>query len=106
MEKLDIAKKVIKQEVESVGLRVEKIILFGSRARGDYKGDSDWDFLILLNKELPPKEKRKLRSKLSVKLLRMGIDCEIILKSKQSYQIDKNIVNTISYSASLEGVEI
>jgi predicted nucleotidyltransferase len=26
-----------------------EIILFGSRARGDYHSDSDWDILILLN---------------------------------------------------------
>jgi predicted nucleotidyltransferase len=28
-----------------------KIFLYGSRARGTAKPDSDWDFLILLNKE-------------------------------------------------------
>lgn len=27
------------------------LYLYGSRARGDYKPDSDWDLLILLNKE-------------------------------------------------------
>ena len=29
----------------------EKVILFGSQARGDAREDSDWDLLILLNKE-------------------------------------------------------
>jgi predicted nucleotidyltransferase len=32
----------------------EKVILFGSQARGDAKPDSDWDLLVLLDK----KEKR------------------------------------------------
>ena len=29
----------------------EKVILFGSQARGDEREDSDWDLLVLLNKE-------------------------------------------------------
>ncbi|WP_375722488.1 nucleotidyltransferase domain-containing protein [Saccharicrinis sp. FJH54] len=28
-----------------------KIILYGSRARGDFRNDSDWDLVILLNQE-------------------------------------------------------
>jgi len=29
----------------------EKLILFGSQARGDAREDSDWDLLVLLNKK-------------------------------------------------------
>ena len=28
-----------------------KIILYGSRARGDYREDSDWDILVIIDKE-------------------------------------------------------
>ena len=37
----------LKQEI----LPNEKVILFGSQARGDAHEDSDWDLLVLLNKK-------------------------------------------------------
>ncbi|MCC7504659.1 MAG: nucleotidyltransferase domain-containing protein [Saprospiraceae bacterium] len=33
------------------GLRLAKLILYGSRARGDQREDSDYDFLVVLNDE-------------------------------------------------------
>lgn len=47
MEKvLQIAKTIIVKEVEKAGCRVNKILLFGSRARGEACPDSDWDFYL------------------------------------------------------------
>ena len=106
MKVLNLIKNVIKHEINKAGLYVDRIILFGSRARGDHTENSDWDILVITDKALSPVEKRRIRANLSGKLLRMGIDCEIILKSKRSYNVDKDIANTISYSAFLEGVEI
>jgi len=34
--------QVVREEAERLGVRVERIILFGSRARGDHRGDSDY----------------------------------------------------------------
>lgn len=40
------------QEVASATLPKDaKLLLYGSRARGDAKENSDWDLLILLNKD-------------------------------------------------------
>ena len=42
-----------------------EIILFGSHARGDFRPDSDWDVLILLNKrKIEFSEKRLIRKRL------------------------------------------
>ncbi|MBA7524892.1 hypothetical protein ES705_17037 [subsurface metagenome] len=41
-----------------------KIILYGSRARGDYSPESDWDFLILLNCNFNEQLKTELRHRL------------------------------------------
>lgn len=37
------------------------VILFGSRARGDYREDSDWDILVLTSKNIGHQLKRKIR---------------------------------------------
>jgi len=40
------------------------LILFGSRARGDYREDSDWDVLVLTDKEANPTLKRRIRDEI------------------------------------------
>ncbi len=37
----------LKQALEARGVRVEAIYLFGSVARGDFRADSDFDFIIV-----------------------------------------------------------
>ena len=39
------------QELKRQLLPNERVILFGSQARGDTRDDSDWDLLVLINKE-------------------------------------------------------
>ena len=46
--------QVIFKEIQTLKQRImpfEKVILFGSQARGDAYDDSDWDLLVLLNKQ-------------------------------------------------------
>jgi predicted nucleotidyltransferase len=46
--------KLIFKEIQELKRQIlpnEKMILFGSQARGDAREDSDWDLLVLLNKE-------------------------------------------------------
>jgi len=38
--------EIIREEIEERGMKVLKIILFGSRAKGTFREDSDWDILI------------------------------------------------------------
>jgi predicted nucleotidyltransferase len=50
----------VKEAVYSISPNAN-IILFGSRSRGDYSEESDWDFLILTDKEATEELKRKIR---------------------------------------------
>ena len=42
-------------KIQTLGRQVvpkdSRLVLFGSRARGDYRPESDWDLLILLNQD-------------------------------------------------------
>ncbi len=51
--------KEIKQNVLALEPEAE-IILYGSRARGDFSPDSDWDLLVLLNGKVNRQRKEKL----------------------------------------------
>jgi predicted nucleotidyltransferase len=49
IEQLAVEMKMILQNL--YGSRLDKIILYGSYARGDFRNDSDIDFMLLLNDE-------------------------------------------------------
>jgi len=55
--------KIINDVLEEKGIKVKKIILFGSRAKGDFKQDSDWDLMIVTDRNLSFLKKRKMISK-------------------------------------------
>jgi predicted nucleotidyltransferase len=53
----------IRKEVNSVD-PTAIVILFGSRARGDARKDSDWDILILIKDEVSTEIERAFRTRL------------------------------------------
>ena len=57
-----IAKK-IQEAIFSIDSKAQ-VILFGSRARGDAKKDSDWDILILIDSPVTTEKERAFRYKL------------------------------------------
>ncbi|GAB3707077.1 hypothetical protein GCM10027592_40880 [Spirosoma flavus] len=53
----------VKRYVQEVDPQAE-VWLFGSRARGDARKDSDWDFLVLTNKAVNRSYKKLVRDNL------------------------------------------
>lgn len=102
---IDLLKKEIYQVFNENNAEIEKIILFGSRAKGNYKKDSDWDILIITAKDYDFEYKRKIRSLLRRRLAEMRIDADLIIKSKKYIESDVN-VGVVSYYALKEGITI
>jgi predicted nucleotidyltransferase len=57
---LAIAVRVAEAILAADGIRIRKIILFGSRARGDATPDSDLDLLVV-TRETTPTQRREYR---------------------------------------------
>jgi uncharacterized protein len=99
-------KKIISQVFEEKGIKVERIILFGSRARGDFRENSDWDLLIIVSNELDLEDKRKISKEIRIKLAEICIPCDVLIKSASEIEYYSNFIGTTTREALKEGVEI
>jgi uncharacterized protein len=59
----NIMLKLIKKQVKSIDPGAD-IILYGSRARGDERADSDWDILILVDSKVDVETEKTFRHNL------------------------------------------
>ena len=69
--------QLVKKEVNKIVPNSE-VILFGSRARGEARQDSDWDFLILLNLPTPD---RALKNEILDALYDVELNEETVISS-------------------------
>jgi len=68
-----------------------EVILYGSRARGDERSDSDWDILILTDDTVDIQEERKFRDKLYDLELETGESFSIFAYSKNNWETKQRI---------------
>ncbi len=64
-----------------------QLILFGSRARGDYKKDSDWDFLILTDNKVNEPLKTIFRNSLFDREIETGQCFSSFIENKMQWEI-------------------
>lgn len=98
---------IIRKEADKMGIKVEKIILFGSRARGDYREDSDYDILVVTREKLPRRTlvifKRRVRLAI-YKVIRRPVD--VVVASREQWEKLSALVGTVLYEASREGITL
>lgn len=80
--------------------RPEKIILFGSHARGDAGPDSDVDLLVVMSID---EAKRDAQLNVRMALHDFRIPLDVIVTRPEDFAWRKDVVGTIEWPASREG---
>ena len=96
-------RQVIDQMVKRIAemFHPEKIILFGSMARGEQTGDSDVDLLVIVKKV---DDRRKLRIEIHRAVSGMGLPKDIAVLTVEEFERKRGIPGTIAYPADHEGI--
>ena len=83
-----------------------EIILFGSRAREDFRTDSDYDIMVVVPYEVDMKKKMTLGTKIRKLLVKHDIATDIIIQSQKEVEIKKDFLGTVVREAVRQGVKI
>lgn len=84
----DISSEVSKEMIKLFGEKINRIILYGSYARGDFRQESDIDFMILLNcNQAEISKNRKAISRIASRIgLRNDIMVSLLARNYNEYE--------------------
>ncbi len=102
-ETLKKIKKVILETARKYGIEVDRIILFGSRARGDYREDSDWDILVVTRGKLDNRTKISFWHEVYRKI---DLPADIIVVSRETFEKFKGDYGFVYRYALEEGITV
>lgn len=85
-------------------LGAEEVWLFGSRARGDHRPDSDWDLLAILPDDAPEEALDQVR--VWEVRRRSGLHADLLVVTRSEFLDAQDSVTTLSAIVAREGVPI
>lgn len=94
-----VVEKVVRRIAE--GVRPDKVILFGSRARGEAGSESDLDFLIVHS---GPESKRELKLKIRRLFPRQGFAMDLLVLTPDEFRRFEGVAGSAARIAAREGV--
>jgi type III restriction enzyme len=100
---LAIAHRLKDRILQLDGTRIRKIILFGSRARGDAEPDSDFDLLVVL-RDVGPEQKMDTLLALYRALEGTGVGAEPHVMTEEEFEETKVVIGGLAYPAWKEGI--
>lgn len=84
-----------------------KVILFGSRARGDNAEDSDYDLMLITKNNFTDREKLNWRAEINKKLVNtFHISFDVLMNSEEEIKIKQTLSGHIVRWAMKEGIEL
>jgi predicted nucleotidyltransferase len=92
----------------TAGYPVKKLILFGSHAAGTATPDSDYDFLILVDDQMPRGNFHELTFAIHKKLIETSfvIPVDLVVKHVSQYENERDSFESLAYHVSREGVAV
>ncbi len=94
--------RIVRRVVEAVD--PVAIYLFGSRARGDAREDSDYDLLVVVPDDFPAERTRPSDAFALVEGRRIPIDIALVRRSRFAERSRK--VGTLSFEVSQDGIAV
>ncbi|MBU1121841.1 MAG: nucleotidyltransferase domain-containing protein [Candidatus Omnitrophica bacterium] len=102
-----ISRSLRKNIRDSLGkIAYKKVILFGSRARGDYSNQSDFDLLVILSKTVAMPRKIHLSTVLRKRFASRMIDADVLVKDSKDIEYLKDKPGSIVRNALKEGISL
>jgi predicted nucleotidyltransferase len=105
-ERLKEIKETVGRTLKDNGVDAYNIYLFGSRAKGLEREDSDYDIIVVTHREFKGKEKFGLLRKIRRNIKYLGLSIDVILKSADEYRHAEDNFGSFIYSIRNEMVAI
>lgn len=79
----------------------EQIYLFGSKARGDFKSDSDYDLLVIVKDDTPSEKKRSRLAYQALRGTRVAVD--VLVWTKEAFNSRLHLAPSLPATVKREG---
>ncbi len=100
---LSLIKQVIRETCEEHGLTLNRVVLFGSRARGEYDNRSDYDLMVIVDDFPREEDKPRLATAINRRLASNKIPTDILVKSLEEFKLQRSLIGSISREVHREG---
>ncbi len=100
------AKAIIIEEVERAGCKVRRVLLFGSRASGAGRPDSDWDFYVIVDRNIEFHLREDIASRIRFRLAQEDVFADVFVQSEEVVNKRRRDTGYLTYYVLKEGVPI